>query len=142
MPAAENWGEPAYALDVTRSDTLEWLAALVTQGSAGATDTSSSTSCTPPPSPVELRATLGREAAYRRAIQVIRDAVGDDVYLLASWRSGCSVDRRVRRNPSRPRCISATGTTRIGLSHLADRAGPGVADAIATSPDRFLAAVG
>jgi alpha-galactosidase len=136
VAAAYNWRQTTYALDVTRNDVLEWLAELTEKAVgwgyrylkldfllAGALPGSRATD-------------IGREAGYRRAIESIRNAAGDDVYLL-----GCGA-------PVIP-SIGVFDGIRVGPDvaeywdnvdrtvHLDDRAGPGAADAIATSLSRL-----
>ncbi len=130
--AAANWGGPTWALDVRRADVRDWLGELVTRVVdwgfrylkldflyAGA-----------------LMSDDGREASYRSAVQVIRDAVGDEVYLLACGAPvvpSLGVFDAIRVGPDVAPYWDDVNRTR----HLADRAGPGTADAIATSLGRL-----
>ena len=134
--AASNWGPETYALDVGRSDVLEWLEELVRTVVgwgyrylkldflyAGAL----------PRSPEER---YGREDRYRRAVETIRAAAGDDVYLLACGAPiipSIGVFDGIRVGPD----VSPYWDNEDRTVHLADRAGPGTADAITTSLGRF-----
>ena len=79
---------------------------------------------------------MDRESAYRRAIEVIREAAGDDVYLLACGAPvipSIGVFDGIRVGPD----VAPYWDNEDRTVHLADRAGPGTADAIATSLSRF-----
>lgn len=82
LPAGHNWGGPYHALDSTRPEALDHVLQAVRDAvregftylkldflSAGAI-------------PGRRAADLPREQVYRDAIRAIREAVGDDVYLL------------------------------------------------------------
>jgi alpha-galactosidase len=134
--AAENWGGPTYTLDVTRADSLRWLAELihgvVAQGytylkldflySAALMG--------------QYQQPQGREAAYRAASKVMREAAGDDTYLLACGApiiASVGVYDGIRVGPD----VSGSWDNVDRTLHLNDRAGPGAADAITTSVGRY-----
>jgi alpha-galactosidase len=84
-PAGYNWGGPYYALDVTVPEALDHIREVITRvvgwgyrylkldfinGAAIVAE--------------RHQPGVGRETAYRRAMQAIREAAGDDVYILGS----------------------------------------------------------
>ena len=133
--AANNWG-PSYTLDVTRDDAKAWLAwemkRIVEQGYdylkldflyAAALPGCYQNDC-------------GREQAYREASAVIREAVGEDVYLLACGAPvipSLGIYNGLRVGPD----VSEIWDNVDRTVHLADRAGPGGADAITTTLGRY-----
>jgi alpha-galactosidase len=134
--AAENWGQPAYALDVTRPDTLEWLVDLVTNVVGWGYRYLKLDFLYAAALPGRYAEPAGREAAYRGAVQAIRDAAGDDVYLLACGAPvvpSIGVFDGIRVGPD----VAPYWDNEDRTVHLKDRAGPGAADAIATSLSRY-----
>ncbi len=136
IPAAHNWDATTFCLDITRPDVLDWLVSLM-QGVvdwgyrylkldflyAAALGGVRHTS-------------LDGGQAYRQAIETIRSAVGPDVYLLACGApvlGSIGVFDGIRIGPdTAPQWDDVNRTV-----HLADRSGPGAADAIATSVNRL-----
>ena len=81
--AGENWGGPYFALDVTHPETESYLEELFgALGSAGF-DFFKLDFVYAAAYPGRRAMAVGREAAYRRGLLMIRRAVGDDTYLLA-----------------------------------------------------------
>ncbi|NNC90884.1 MAG: alpha-galactosidase [Acidimicrobiia bacterium] len=135
IPAAHNWTETNFALDVTREDTLEWLAALIRKTIGWGYRYLKLDFLYAAALP-RTNDEVGREAAYRRAIQVMREAAGDDVYLLACGAPvlpSIGVFDGIRVGPD----VARYWDNKDRTVHLADRAGPGVADAISTSLNRL-----
>ncbi len=132
VAAAFNWGGDAYALDVTRPDVIDFVqdtvARVVSWGFdylkldflyAGA-----------------FNGKEQRESDYRTAVEAIRAAAGDDVFLLACGAPiipSVGVFDGLRVGPDAAPYWDDVNRT-VGL---ADRAGPAAADAIATSAARL-----
>lgn len=131
VAAAFNWGGPALALDVTNPDVVEYVAETCRRAVerwgfgylkldflyAGA---------------------LGRdgEQGYRMAVEAIRQAVGDECYLLACGAPiipSIGVFDGIRVGPD----VAPFWENVDRVVHLHDRAGPGAADAIANSVARL-----
>ena len=81
VPAGFNWGEPCYALDTTHPEVLEWLAALMKTVRAWGYDYAKLDFLYAGALPGKRHVDMPREAAYRKGLQVIREALGD-AYLL------------------------------------------------------------
>ncbi len=129
--AAFNWGGDAYALDVSRPDTIEYIQDAIARTVSWGFDY------------LKLdflyagaAAMSGREEVYRSAIEAIRAAAGDAVYLLACGAPilpSIGVFDGLRVGPdAAPYWDNVDRTV-----HLGDRAGPSAADAIATSVARL-----
>lgn len=85
VPAGYNWGGPYYALDVTRPDAREYLRGLIETVVGWGyrylkLDFINAAAITA----VRHDPSVGREGAYRQAMQLVREAAGDDVYVLGS----------------------------------------------------------
>jgi alpha-galactosidase len=81
--AGVNWGSPYWALDVTREDTLEYLASLFGTLVESGYDFFKLDFIYAAAYPGQHTNPMSRAEAYRSACRRIRDAVGDDTYLLA-----------------------------------------------------------
>jgi alpha-galactosidase len=136
VEAAFNWGGPAYALDVTRDDTLEMLAELVHRVCSWGFDYLKLDFLYAAALPGMRPEGIGREAAYRVGIEAIRAAAGEDAFLLACGApiaASLGVFDAIRIGPDTAPYWENADRVR----HLGDRAGPGLADAIATSANRL-----
>jgi len=83
VSAGFNWGEHLYALDTSHPAVLEWLSALMKQVRAWGFDYLKLDFLYAGALPGKRFADSTREAAYRGAIKVIRNAMGADAYFLA-----------------------------------------------------------
>lgn len=81
VSAGFNWGEPCYALDTTHPQVLEWLVALMRTVRAWGYDYAKLDFLYAGALPGKRHLDIPREAAYRQALAVIREALGD-AYLL------------------------------------------------------------
>lgn len=81
--AGENWGGPYWALDVTRDDTLEHLAAVFDRYRTAGFEFFKLDFIYAAALPGHHALPTSRSAAYRQACARIREVVGDDTYLLA-----------------------------------------------------------
>ncbi|MFT6116721.1 MAG: alpha-galactosidase [Candidatus Azotimanducaceae bacterium] len=134
--AAENWGGPTYTLDVTRADSLHWLAERVHDVVAQGYTYLKLDFLYSAALPGRYHTPQGREAAYRAASQVIREAAGDETYLLACGApiiASVGIYDGIRVGPD----VSGSWDNIDRTQHLNDRAGPGAADAITTSLGRY-----
>lgn len=134
--AAHNWGDPTFALDVTRPDTQEWIGGLMRQVVAWGFTYLKLDFLYAAALPGAHHRTGEREGAYRRAAETIRAAVGPDVYLLACGAPmlpSIGVFDAIRVGPDAAPIWDDVNRT----THLADRSGPGAADAISTSLNRL-----
>ncbi|MCX7839174.1 MAG: alpha-galactosidase [Anaerolineae bacterium] len=83
VSAGFNWGERLYALDVTRPDVLDWLTELMKQVRAWGYDYLKLDFLYAGALPGKRYVEMPREVAYRRALSVLRKAMGDDAFFLA-----------------------------------------------------------
>lgn len=81
--AGENWGGPYWALDVSRADTIEYLVELFCDLHASGYGFFKLDFIYAAAYPGQRSEPASRSDAYRDACAAIRQAVGDDVYLLA-----------------------------------------------------------
>jgi alpha-galactosidase len=81
--AGMNWGEKLYALDTSNLAVLDWLAGLMRQVRGWGYDYVKLDFLYAGALTGERRGDEPREQAYRRSLEVIRDVLGEDVYLLA-----------------------------------------------------------
>lgn len=133
--AAHNWG-PSYTLDVTRDDSRAWLAQTMSNMVAMGYKYLKLDFLYAAALPGQYHVDMGREDAYRQASQLIRDAVGEDVYLLACGAPvvpSVGIYDGLRVGPD----VSEFWDNVDRTLHLADRAGPGGADAITTTLGRL-----
>lgn len=82
VSAGFNWGERLYALDVTRPDVLDWLTELMKQVRAWGYDYLKLDFLYAGALPGKRYVEMPREVAYRRALGVLRKAIGEDAFLL------------------------------------------------------------
>jgi alpha-galactosidase len=82
VPAGFNWGEPLHALDCARPEVLAWLAALMRKVRAWGFAYAKLDFLYAGALPGVRGSEMPREAAYRTALRVMREALGD-AYLLA-----------------------------------------------------------
>ena len=136
IPAAHNWGGTTFALDVTRVDVLDWLTDLVLRvldWGFRYLKLDFLYAAALPSASIDVSE---RERAYRAAIETIRKAAGDDVYLLACGApvvASIGVFDGIRVGPD----VGPIWDNEDRTIHLADRSGPGAADAIVTSLSRY-----
>jgi alpha-galactosidase len=86
VSAGSNWGEQLYALDTTQPPVIEWLATLMRQVRAWGFDYLKLDFLYGAALPGKRHEHVPREAALRRALRVMREAMGPDAFLL-----GCGV---------------------------------------------------
>jgi alpha-galactosidase len=83
VSAGFNWGERLYALDVTHPAVLDWLTALMHQVRAWGYTYLKLDFLYAGALPGKRYVEMPREVAYRRALRVVREAMGDDAFFLA-----------------------------------------------------------
>ncbi|MFO7547770.1 MAG: alpha-galactosidase [Acidimicrobiia bacterium] len=136
VEAAFNWGGPAYALDVTCHDTLEQVGSGIRLALSWGFDYLKLDFLYAAALPGVRPDGIGREAAYRMGIEAIRRAAGDECLLLACGApivASLGVFDAIRIGPDTAPYWENADRVR----YLGDRAGPGLADAIATSVNRL-----
>ena len=82
VSAGFNWGEPLYALDTSHPEVLDWLAALMKQVRTWGFDYLKLDFLYAGALPGKRHRDMPREAAYRNALRVMREAMGTDAYFL------------------------------------------------------------
>jgi alpha-galactosidase len=82
--ATFNWGEWVYALDITHPEVLEWLSALMKRVTAWGFEYIKLDFLSVGAYPGKRTYNIPREAAYRQALAVMRQALGKGTYLLTS----------------------------------------------------------
>jgi len=83
VSAGFNWGEDLYALDTNHPDAQTWLAALMKQVRAWGFDYIKLDFLYGGALPGKRHIEVPREAAYRHGLKVMREAMGEDAFLLA-----------------------------------------------------------
>lgn len=83
VSAGFNWGEPLYVLDTTHPAVLDWLATLMKQVRAWGFDYLKLDFLYAGALPGKRYVDMPREAAYRKGLSVMREAMGADAYFLA-----------------------------------------------------------
>ncbi len=83
VSAGFNWGEQVHALDTTHPDAMKWLASLMKQVRAWGFDYLKLDFLYAGALPGKRHADMPREAAYRLALKILREAMGQDAYFLA-----------------------------------------------------------
>jgi alpha-galactosidase len=82
VSAGFNWGEQVYALDTTHPDVILWLTALMKQVRAWGFDYLKLDFLYAGALKGKRHKDIPREAAYREALQVMRDAMGTEAFFL------------------------------------------------------------
>ncbi len=82
VSAGFNWGEQLYALDTTHPAALDWLRSLMKQVRAWGYDYLKLDFLYAGALPGKRYADVPREQAYRQGLQAMRDAMGNDAFLL------------------------------------------------------------
>ncbi|MBE0672157.1 MAG: alpha-galactosidase [Anaerolineales bacterium] len=82
VSAGFNWGEQLYALDTTHPDVISWLIALMKQVRAWGFDYLKLDFLYGGALKGKRRNDMPREAAYREALRVMREAMGNDAFFL------------------------------------------------------------
>ncbi|HUH96408.1 MAG TPA: glycoside hydrolase family 36 protein [Anaerolineales bacterium] len=83
VSAGFNWGQQLYALDPTHPSVLQWLAALMKQVRAWGFDYLKLDFLYAGALPGRHHQEMPREAAYRKGLKAIREAMGEDAYFLS-----------------------------------------------------------
>lgn len=83
ISAGINWGEPLYALDTTHPQVLEWLRRLMVQVRNWGFDYVKLDFLYAAALPGIRYQDIPREVAYRQGLNVIRQSLGEDIFLLA-----------------------------------------------------------
>ena len=83
VSAGFNWGEQLYALDTTHPAVTDWLVALMKQARAWGFDYLKLDFLYAGALKGKRYADIPREAAYRRSLRVMRQAMGQDAFFLA-----------------------------------------------------------
>jgi alpha-galactosidase len=83
VSAGFNWGEQLFALDTTHQAVLDWLTALMRQVRSWGYDYIKLDFLYGGALPGKRDEDMPREAAYRLGLKAIKEALGDNVYLLA-----------------------------------------------------------
>lgn len=81
VSAGFNWGEQLHALDTSHPEALDWLAALMKRVRAWGYDYAKLDFLYAGALPGKRRQDMPREAAYRRGLEVIREALGEAYFL-------------------------------------------------------------
>jgi alpha-galactosidase len=134
--AAYNWGGAAYALDVTHPAGLEAAVAAIAAARAWGYGFLKLDFLYAAALPGERHRPVARETAYRLALEALRDAAGDDCFLLACGAPivpTVGVCDALRVGPD----VAPYWENADRVRHLNDRSGPGAADAIATTLNRL-----
>ncbi len=83
VPAGDNWGGPFYALDTTHPEVQGWLEATVRRTRGWGFELLKLDFLYAAALPGVRHRPMGRERAYREALALVREACGEDAYLLA-----------------------------------------------------------
>jgi alpha-galactosidase len=135
VSAGFGWGEPVHALDVTRPGMLEWLAALMRKVRAWGFGYAKLDFLYAGALPGVRGNGTPREAAYRDALRVMREALGD-AYLLvcgAPVIPSIGLCDALRVGPD----VSAALNVNRGSRVMANHAAPGIRNAIRTTVHRL-----
>ncbi len=133
---AHNWGDDGLALDVTRSDVLEWVRETVASAIGWGFDYLKLDFLYAGAFPGRRETPMGREEGYRRAIETVRSAAGENTFLLACGApilASIGLFDAIRIGPDAAPYWEDTARTRW----LGDWSGPGARNAIATSFSRL-----
>jgi alpha-galactosidase len=135
VSAGFGWGEPVHALDVTRPEMLAWLAALMRKVRAWGFRYAKLDFLYAGALPGVRGNGTPREAAYRAALRVMREALGD-AYLLACGAPvipSIGLCDGLRVGPD----VSAALNVNRGSRVVANHAAPGVRNAVRTTVHRL-----
>jgi alpha-galactosidase len=135
VTAGINWGGPFFALDTTSSDTQEYIASVIAQVRQWGFDYLKLDFLYAAAFPGRHAHSMSREAAYRNGLSIVREAAGDDCYLLACGApiiASVGIVDGVRIGPD-----VAEFWHDPQLTALADYSGRGARNAIATSSQRL-----
>jgi alpha-galactosidase len=133
--AGINWGSPYYALDPTTDATLEYLAGLMAQARSWGYDYLKLDFLYAGAFPGAHANPMPREVAYREACRVMREAAGDDCYLLACGApiiASLGIFDGIRIGPDVAEVWEVPE-----LAQLGDESGRGARNALATSVNRL-----
>ena len=135
VSAGFGWGEPVHALDVTRPGMLAWLAALMRKVRAWGFGYAKLDFLCAGALPGVRGNGTPREAAYRDALRVMREALGD-AYLLvcgAPVIPSIGLCDALRVGPDVSAALNVNRGSRVAANHAA----PGVRNAIRTTVHRL-----
>jgi alpha-galactosidase len=130
------WGEPLFALDTTRPEVLEWLRALMQQVRSWGFDYIKLDFLFAGALPGKRFTEMPREAAYRQGLQVLREGLGEDAYLLtcgAPILPSLGLCDAIRIGPD----VSGSWESFRDSTLLQNPSTPGVKNAIRTSINRL-----
>ncbi|MDO5048497.1 MAG: alpha-galactosidase [Actinomycetaceae bacterium] len=133
IDAGFNWGTRLYALDTTHPQALEWVKDIFTELRSWGFDYFKTDFIYAAAMPGRRYADVPREEAYMRGIQAIRDAVGEDAYLLGSGglpAASLGILDGMRMGPD-------TAPYWDNMDRYRDPSGPAVANALRNSLSRF-----
>ncbi len=133
--AGINWGSPYYALDPTSDATLAFLREVITTARGWGYDYLKLDFLYAAAFPGAYTNPMPREQAYRLACEAIREAAGDDCYLLACGApiiASLGIFDGIRIGPDVAQVWEMPELTAIG-----DESGEGARNALATSTDRL-----
>jgi len=135
VTAGINWGGPYFALDTTSSDTHEYLASVIARVRRWGFDYLKLDFLYAAAFPGKHAHPMPREAAYRTGLGIVREAAGDDCYLLACGApiiASVGIVDGIRIGPD-----VADFWHDPQLTALSDFSGRGARNAIATSSQRL-----
>jgi alpha-galactosidase len=136
VSAGFNWGQQLYALDTTHPQVLEWLAALMGLVRDWGYEYVKLDFLYAGALPGKRHSLIPREAAYRQGLSVMREALGEQVYLLtcgAPILPSLGLCDALRIGPD----VSAEWESHRDAVLLYNPASPGVKNAIRTTINRF-----
>ena len=135
VTAGINWGGPYFALDTTSSATQEYVASVIAEVRQWGFDYLKLDFLYAAAFPGRHESPMAREAAYRNGLSIVREAAGDDCYLLACGApiiASVGIVDGIRLGPD-----VAEFWHDPQLTALADFSGRGARNAIATSSQRL-----
>jgi alpha-galactosidase len=135
VTAGINWGGPYFALDTTSSATQEYVASVIAEVRQWGFDYLKLDFMYAAAFPGRHESPMAREAAYRNGLSIVREAAGDDCYLLACGApiiASVGIADGIRLGPD-----GAEFWHDPQLTALADFSGRGARNAIATSSQRL-----
>jgi len=135
VTAGINWGGPYFALDTTSKETQEYIASVIAEVRQWGFDYLKLDFLYAAAFPGRQAHPMAREAAYRNGLNIVREAAGDDCYLLACGApiiASVGIADGIRIGPD-----VAEFWHDPQLTALADFSGRGARNAIATSSQRL-----